>query len=98
MKFAKYIYNKLKYVNRNSSPIMYNVEKVKKNKVNLQYCNREPNIGDILSPVVVNFCLQKQHIQQSSSKTKHFWVSHQERIPVEQKQIEPDCQKQAIVI
>lgn len=45
MKFAKYIYNKLKYVNRNSSPIMYNVEKVKKNKVNLQYCNREPNMG-----------------------------------------------------
>lgn len=54
MKFTKYIYNKLKYINRNASPIMYNVETVKKNKVNLQYCNREPNIGDILSPVVVN--------------------------------------------
>ena len=47
-----------KNINRNNVPIDYNINPIEKNMDNLQYCNREKNIGDLLSKIVVDYMLK----------------------------------------
>ena len=61
-------------MNRNKISIDYNVEPVEKKKVNLQYCNRDKNIGDLLSKVVVDYMLAKDGINNTSKDTKHLFA------------------------
>ena len=48
--------------------------KAKKNKVNLNYWNGKPNLGDAISPVIVSYMLEKKglSLDDSVDKTKHL--------------------------
>lgn len=45
-----------------------------KNRVNLEYWNRVVNLGDVLSPIIVDWMLQKRNIDKNKqiAKTKHL--------------------------
>ncbi len=57
--------------------ILFNVfNKAKKKKVNLNYWNEAPNLGDSISPVIVEYMLSLKNINTDSivSKTKHLYA------------------------
>ena len=57
--------------------LLYNVfVKAEKNQVNLGYWKEAPNLGDSLSPVIVNYMLQKKGIcaDRTVSSTKHLYA------------------------
>lgn len=63
-------------INRNNLSIEYNPIKVKNYRVNLQYCCREDNVGDILSPIVCEYLLKKKELNFDNkvSETKHLYA------------------------
>ena len=72
MKNIKLIY---KRVNRNFIAIDYNINPVERNIVNLQYCNRDKNIGELLSKTVVDYMLTNRGINDYQSvETKHLFA------------------------
>ncbi len=55
--------------------IEYCNNSVKKNRVNLNYCT-DPNIGDILSPIICEFLLKKEKksLNDKVERTKHLYA------------------------
>ena len=60
-----------RYIFRNR--YMINGKKIKSNHVNLEYYDAEMNLGDLLSPVIVNFMLARKGVSaDKKTKTAHF--------------------------
>lgn len=56
--------------------MMNPMRRAKKNCVNLNYYNEKPNIGDVLSPVVVNYMLFREglSLEKRTGSTKHLYA------------------------
>ena len=50
--------------------------RAKKNRVNLNYWNGKPNLGDAISPVIVNYMLEKRkmNLETPVAKTNHLYA------------------------
>lgn len=60
----------------NNKFILFSSEKAKKNRVNVNYWKDVKNLGDVLSPIIVNEVLKTKNIQlnQKTNKTSHLFA------------------------
>lgn len=60
----------------NNKIILYSAEKAMPNRVNLNYWSEVKNLGDAISPVIVNYVAKRNNIDvnKSVSKTKHLYA------------------------
>lgn len=60
----------------NNKFILFSTEKAKKNRVNINYWKDVKNLGDILSPVIVNEVLKRKNIDSNkkTNKTAHLFA------------------------
>lgn len=71
-----YLGDKILYSFRNSFILSDPFRRAKKNRVNINYWNKEPNIGDIISPIIVNYLLSLRglDINKKTNKTIHLYA------------------------